>query len=890
MLHTCQQAGQVIGVGGRRLASVVCQRRIDDRGLDGGGLDVDGLQFAGCGSPGSAGVIGGVGLIDGVELVLVIGYVTASPLADLHLTGRNAVCTDRNGGGVQQRVSRSALAVEVDMTGGDSGGPGSRIRDLRGQRDLLALELGEAGGDRGTGDGHRIFSISAGDFQRGGGGLKRRCSGRLRVQADVVLVFLQNAAGSVLRGLQIQTVMIFAERHNLCTELIAGLVAGDQIGGLVAGFAVRLPVVLADFGVLPDDLVVLAEHRLFAVQRFHAGDLVGLDLERVGLACDHGIGNWCAGCAVALVDNQLTCCCIANHPADRLREDADVHFIGLCTVGIAFISFGFEDSVVILVLRGGLVLANLHGEFRGLTVDGGRADLRTGCTGSCGLVELDRTLRTDIQRCLQSDGFTLILDDAACRGRIGNIRDRQRHICALGFPHGIQRGIRCEFSSSTRLDLVNRVVGIRSICLAVGVPTEEVVARADRGLVDDLVVDRRCGVQIVLYSLRLGHTGHVIARIRIINDRHGFALDADDGDIGVLLRGELEGVGLAVFTLALGGVQHVVDTDLHLRCVVAIENLDGEGHGGAVNHHVTACERARCRFVLLGAFHRNGVAGCGGDPSDLRGDGRQLGVEHGVAGNGSGEIPLVGISTTRVLIPAAEREALDLGVNGLGGLFIVTDPLCQIDITVGLERHGVGRVGGDINIDRNILRDVRQAIFIFLRSVDRIDIWPRIGPHLQPTIDAGGVLIDLRVILRVGGVNDQVKIEAAAVLHGHGAIARVERIPRAAAERDGVGVLLPHGVEGDIAIDLLREGRAGEVGRGGRGVALAPTEEGAAILGRDDLGQRGRQTVGLGDRSGSGDSGGPAAVLRIIRDRYLIGRVTAVQDEIACYGSGGVKL
>ena len=731
------------------------------------------------------------------------------------------------------------------MTGGDSGGPGSRIRDGRGQCDLLALELGEAGGDRGTGDGHRIFSISAGDFQRGGGGLTRRCSGRLRVQADVVLVFLQNAAGSVLRGLQIQTVMIFAERHDLCTELIAGVFTGHQIRRRVAGLRNRLPVVLVDLIVLPDDLVVLTEHRLFAVQRFHAGDLVGLDLERVGLACDHSIGNWCAGCAVALVDKQLACCCFANHPADRLREDADVHFIGLCTVGIAFISFGFEDSVVILVLRGGLVLANLHGEFRGHAVDGGRADLRTGCTGSCGLVELDRTLRTDIQRRLQSDGFTLILDDAVCRGRIGNIRDRQRHICALGFPHGIQRGIRCEFSSSTRLDLVNRVVGIRSICLAVGVPTEELVARADRDLLDDLVVVRY-GVQIVLHSLCLGHIGHVIARIRIINDRHGFARDADDGDVGVFFRDELEGVGLAVCALVLGGEQLVVDADLHLRCVVAIEDRDGEGHHGVVgNGAAIGGQFHRVRCTGGGVLDLHGVAGRRGGPSDRRGDGRQLGVEFGVAGHlVGGEIPLVGISPTRVvLIPAAELVALDHGVNGLGGLVVKLHLLRLIGGAVGHERHGVGRVGSDLSVDRGVCCDVLQYVAVNLRAIARGGITGRNELWVR-CIYRAGIYIDRRCILRIGGVDKKIEFKVFAMRHGHAADA-MERIALAAAERDGVGLLLPHGVEGDIGLDLLREGRAGEVGRDGRAVGLAPTEEGVALLGGLFRSQRGRQTVGL---------------------------------------------
>ena len=106
--------------------------------------------------------------------------------------------------------------------------------------------------------------------------------------------------------------------------------------------------------------------------------------------------------------------------------------------------------------------------------------------------------------------------------------------------------------------------------------------------------------------------------------------------------------------------------------------------------------------------------------------------------------------------------------------------------------------------------------------------------------------------------------------HGHAADA-MERIALAAAERDGVGVLLPHGVEGDGVLDLLREGRAGEVGRDVRGVALAPTEEGVARVDRDGLGQRGRQTVGLG-RGHAGKS--------VIRDRYINGRVTAVEDGI----------
>ena len=303
VLHACQQAGQVIGVGGRLIASVVCQRRINDRGLDGGGLDVDGLGR----SLAVAGVIGGVGQIDGVELVLVFGYaLTVSPLADLHLTGRNAVCTDRNGGGVQQRVSRT-LAVEVDKTGGDSGGPGSRIRDLRGQCDLLALELGEmlSGEDVVcTVDLHICgFIISAGDFQRGGGGLLLGLCGRLGDQIVPVDVLDHGAVLVVRRSFRVDAAL---RRRDLRAEGISGIFRRDLHPIGVAGRRIRGPVVCGIL-IFPRDLVVRANAQLryiIVLQVQAAVQFVDRrDLEPIGAVGGHLIGR--GGARLVRVDGQL---------------------------------------------------------------------------------------------------------------------------------------------------------------------------------------------------------------------------------------------------------------------------------------------------------------------------------------------------------------------------------------------------------------------------------------------------------------------------------------------------------------------------------------------------------------------------------------------------------
>ena len=881
MLHAGQQAGQVVLIA--RAMSIHAiqlarQRRIDDWGLDGGGLDVDSLQFAGCGSPGSAGVIGGVGQIDGVELVLVFGYaLTVSPLANLHLTGRNAVCTDRNGGGVQQRVSRSTLAVEVDKTGGDSGGPGSRILDGRGQRDLLALELSEMriGEDVAcTVDRHICgFIISAGDFQRGGGLLKINCRGRFGDQHGFILVVHQSAVGSVLRGLG-EVAGRAGDRRYDRAEHILGIGRVDRSGIAGAGVGVIRPDALI-IAILPRDRVVLVHGQLgvLLIERVNRGQF-----QRVDLTGDHGGDR----IAVLIRDGQNIGVGVdlggrIQLPADGGGHDLDV-LRGARDLGIAVALGGDEDGLIGVGVRA--VVHKAAGLGR---VDGGAAaddraleQLPVGAAVRR-TVELHRA---------GGDGSTAGLDRRGQRDILAlvllSLVDFQLDARLLGLPDGVEDGVRSEIGNirSCRISLFR--VRVRGDSGVVGLsPAEEVVARALRlGLADLDVV--RVVEQVVVD--RFLHRAAVTAVI-IINDRHGFALDADDGDLGVLLRGELEGVGITVDLL--GGEQLVVDTDLHLRCVVARGNRDGEGHGGAVVDGAGAGQRCRC--ARLGALHFDGVAvGCRRClPSDDRLDGRQLGVDGGVLGHGirqdgrstcrCGYIDKVPrVIASRFLIPAAERVALDHGVDRAGRLFVITNLLRLVDAAVGHERHGVDRVGSNVNIDCNILRDVRQRIVIFLRSV-LIDRWSPIAQRL-PAIDAIGVLPDLRLIFRVITVDDQVEIEISSVRNGHGSVSVVERIALAAAERDRVGLLLPHGVEGDILIHGIHI--TGLIAGGGGGFRRAPAEEGVALAGGDGIAQLCRGAVGLGLSGDGSGSCGVAVAVQVIRDGIGLGRQLGIDHGI----------
>ena len=480
-----------------------------------------------------------------------------------------------------------------------------------------------------------------------------------------------------------------------------------------------------------------------------------------------------------------------------------------------------------------------------------------------------------IQRRLKRNALALILDDAACRGRIGDIRDRQRHICALGLPHGIQRGILCEFSSSTRLDLLNRVVGIRSICLAVLAPTEELVARADRELLDDRVVDRRWGVQIVLYSLRLGHTGHVIARIRIIDNRHGLALDAGDGDLGVRLRDELVGVGITGDIL--GGEQHAVETDQHLRCVIALVDLDGEGHHGFVGNGAgVGGQFRRGRATGLGVLDLHGVARRRGGPSDLRGDGIELGVERGGFGHlVGGEIPLVGIGPTRVLIPAAEREAIDLGVSGAGGNRTLLHLLFSVERTSGsLKGHGEHQVLADAHRNDLIGHDAADGIGVAHRLI-------AVRGAGGGTQGAAAVNGDRGILLRIFTGHGDGKLEVAAV-RNRCALLSADAIALAGGQGDSVGVLFPHGVEGDGAIHGIHI--AGLIAGGGGLGRRAPAEEGEALAGGNFRAQRHRLTVLLGLSGG----GSTRSTVQVIRNGIGVGRQLAVEDGILI--DQGVKI
>ena len=732
------------------------------------------------------------------------------------------------------------------------------------------------------------FGLRIRHGQRRGRVLKHGGLCRLRIQADVVLI-LQQTGVAILRGLQIQAVVILAKRHDLRAELIAGVFAGHQIRRLLAGLGDGFPVVPVNLKILPDNLIVLAEHRHFGVQRFQADDLVGLDLERVGVARDHGVGNGRPGRAVACIDVQLARCVVRKHPADCLREDADVHFVGLCAVGIAFISFGFEDSVVILVLRVGLVFADQYAKLRGHAVDRGRADHLAGLARSGSLVELDCALGGNVQLRLQGDRFALILDDARFASCVSHIRNRQRY-CGFGsLPHGVQRRVFCEFRNRAigRLDRSNIITVIRSRGFAVDAPAEERIAGANRSLVDNLVVVR-CAFQIVLHGLRVGHSGDIIAGVRVVGDGHGLARNAGHVNRAVLLRLELVGIDVAVDLRR--GKHHAVDANLHRRCVEPLVNRDRKGHLGAVGHLIAACERARCRCVLLRAFHFDGVAvGCRRyRPSDLRGDGIELGVDRRVCLNGIRRIILCGASlfqgihevprrcVVRSLVPTLELVPLDHRVDRAGRLFVVANLLRLIDAAVGQERHGVDRVGSNVNIDRNILRDPIQPIVIFLRSV-LIGSWLSIAQRI-PGIDATGVQPDLRRIFRVSAVDNQVEFERISVRNGHGSVSVVERITLAAAERDGVGLLLPHGVEGDVLIHGIHI--TGLIAGGGGACRRTPAEEDVALAGGNFHAQRHRKTVGLGLIGDGSGICGVAVAVQLIRDGIGRGRQLGIDHGI----------
>ena len=175
---------------------------------------------------------------------------------------------------------------------------------------------------------------------------------------------------------------------------------------------------------------------------------------------------------------------------------------------------------------------------------------------------------------------------------------------------------------------------------------------------------------------------------------------------------------------------------------------------------------------------------------------------------------------------------------------------------------------------------------IFLRSV-LIGRWSPIVQRL-PAIDAIGVLPDLRLIFRVITVDDQVEIEISSVRNGHGSVSVVERIALAAAERDGVGLLLPHGVEGDVAIHGIHI--AGLIAGGGGACRRAPAEEGVALAGGDGFAQLLRKTVGLGLGGDGSRICGVGAAVQVILNVIGLGRQLAEQDGILSDRGAKVEL
>ena len=894
--------------------------RHDDRSLKRGGLDKDHiLQRIGrrfirisflCNR--SAGFISFIGLINRIELIKIAGDTNFGVvLADLYIGKLCNTVIDHYSCLIQLCVALSVnIAVEVDFAAIGYSTLGRVVNNIGGQRDGLLLKLSKVVTSefiRCAIDPHILaLGLRVGDRQRGGGGLPHGRVGRLRIQAGVILVVHQHIIFIELTGLDEQAAVVRAEGDDLRAELIAGLVAGDQIGGLVAGFAVRLPVVLADFGVLPDDLIVLAEHRLLAVQRLDAGDAGGLDLQRVGVARDHVAGDRRAGRAVALVDVQdiAVVCDIAGAlgdlPAQRLGEHADVHDIGLLAVGIALVGLGFEDGPVMLSHAAGLVIADLHDELRSLAVDRGRADARTVSALLVALVEHDGALGVDVQRRLKRDLLALVLDDAVVLLRIvGHIRDLQRQRGILRKPNSVQGGVCGERSSGTGIDNNAVSFGVDGLRVpiygdgrfAVCAPAHEFIARALRLLRGDLIVsgfaERR---EIILHDLRGRQTGHVVARVGVVRDRDRLALDAGDGDAGVghhaaevVVKGGH--AGLLVRRGGLIAEGETVGRDGELAVVIALRNDQIERHIVAVGDGEGLVSRVRIGHCLRAVLPVLGFP-AGAAQRVRHGDDRENGCDLGIdgqrAGDGLGKV-VVRMGRRRCMVcttPADELVALDVRLLGLCRRVAELDGLrheglgiphiiCQfltVRVHNAIDKLDIRtRVFGDLDRHDLIGRHVRNRIGIGRGGVRAI------GPFTR--IRSGQITIcfvadaDRRHSRRIRAVHGHGEGEVTAVLHDEGLIA-ADGVAAAALKGDGVGLLRPDSVERHVIRELFGHGRARGVDHKTLIFALGPAEEVIAIAGRDLCTQRDRLAVGL-LRIGKST--------RIDRQRIAIGILRCVQ-------------
>ena len=98
-------------------------------------------------------------------------------------------------------------------------------------------------------------------------------------------------------------------------------------------------------------------------------------------------------------------------------------------------------------------------------------------------------------------------------------------------------------------------------------------------------------------------------------------------------------------------------------------------------------------------------------------------------------------------------------------------------------------------------------------------------------------------------------------------------------ESDGVGVGLPHGVEGDILGDFLSEDVTGSISRLCGLLVAAPAQEGIARAGQNRRIQLHGLTIGLLTTNGrvNGDA------IAVIADGIGLGRQLGVYDHVTIY-------
>ena len=858
VLHARQQADQVVLIARAirdRAIQRARQRRLDDRGHELCGLDVDGLGI------GLAGFIGFISLVHCVELIEVLSCILRGvPCGDFDLEGSNAVYINGNQRRIQERVVRAVhMTVELHVAGLNAGA--AVLSDLGRQGDGLTLELRLVLADGGKGriavDLDILGLFRCVDRQRGGGGLKD-APYRIGVEEFVVSV-VDNTIFVELCRLGIEV----TDGNDLCAVLMSGVFRRDLILVGIGDLCRHIgPITCDGVLILPDDGVVLAE--LGGVVRsdsLKAEDLGNVDRQLVGLPCGHG--------ARRFRDCQSVRVLSVQRPRDGLGEHADVHDIGLLAVGIALVGLGFEDGPVMLSHAAGLVIADLHAELCGLAVDRGRADARTVSALLVALVEHDGALGVDVQRRLKRNALALVLDDAVVLLRIvGHIRDLQCQLGILRKPNSVQGGVRGELCGAAGIDN-NAGFGVDGLrvpiygdgCFAVCAPAHEFIARAPRLLRGNGVV--LAALEIILHDLRGRQTGHVIARIRVVRDRDRLADNAGNGDVGVLRhRGEAEVDSrcavIAHFRIAVGSECVAVRGNRYAVVVlVAVFHDQIERDGRAVGHLKTVVGQS-CSGIANFPVRQFPAVAAQRVHGDDREDGRDLGIDGQLTGDGLGKV--VGLMGRRrrmvCATPADEPVTLDVRLLGL------CRRVTELD---GLRHEGLGiphiicqflTVRVHNAIDK---LDIRTRIF---GDLDRHDL---IGRHVLNFIGIGrGLVFGIEITIgfcqcairraadgnhrlgrRICAVHGHGEGEVTAVLHDEGLTA-ADGVAAAALKGDGVGLLRPDSVERHVIRELFGHGRARGVDHKTLIFFLGPAEEVIAIAGRRDRAQRDRLTVGFG--------------------------------------------